>query len=437
MEYAAVVVSVYLMWFFPSFYSRPLIVLPLLACASIIFVLAERDALPMIIAAVLFLVIADALSVSGLQSAVDIRDVQRISGIVIQDSQQKRNRQTGFRMVAETAMDGGGNLFEASGSIYVAAPQSDFFYGDMAEACGYFSGSVFYASSVRLVSRPLSSSLRQRAVIGIKRLYREAGDAGELAALLVLGTGSDGDYTLSNSARRSGLMHVLALSGMHLSIIAAILSPPLSFLLGKRKGEMILFVILFLFSFLSGWRPSLMRAFFFRTLMKMRVDMNHTFILSLLLLLLVFPSSSVDIGAIYSFLSLGGIFILSTTLERALRFFIPLPYAFSASVSASGAALIFSVPLTICVFGEYQLMSLLTSFPINAAISVYMVVALLAIPFPFLLDVLEILYGLISIGFRIAAACPESEGILPYAVMVLACFSLIAAKEICTAVAKK
>ena len=106
------------------------------------------------------------------------------------------------------------------------------------------------------------------------------------------------------------------------------------------------------------------------------------FILSFLLLLIIFPESSLDLGAIYSFLSLGGIFLLSEELEKALRFILPLPYALSLSISSSVSALVFSIPLTISVFGSYQLGAVITSFPFNALISIYMILSLLAVFLP-------------------------------------------------------
>lgn len=426
MGYAAVIASVYLMFFFPGFYSRPLLVFPFAVMAILFLTASRKDPLPVLLAVLVFSAITRSLSVSMPSFSASTDDVSAISGVIIQDSQIRSGRRFGYRILAETVMDSRGSVFEASGCVYISSPDAALYYGDEIASYGYFSEGVFHSSSTRLLMRPYAAAIRMKLIATIKRVFMSFGECGELASLLVLGTGSDGDFPLSGDARSSGLSHVLALSGMHLSIIAYIISPVLYRLMGRRIGKAALYSVLFSFSFLSGWRPSLMRAFFFRLLLEMDVGLEHGFLLSFPILLMLFPESSSDLGAIYSFLSLGGIFLLSGKLDEALRMLSPFPSFIASSMAASGAALVFSIPVTICVFGHYTIWAVITSFPFNAAISLYMVIALFSLFLPFLSNLMDLLYFLLAKGFGIAGSLPESEGLLHY-LMLLLCISLLIA----------
>ena len=425
MGYASVIAAVYLLWFMPGFFSRPLLVMPLSALSALILMKAGRDALPVMIASLAAAAASAALAASIPDIPAERWRIDTLWGTVLQDSQQRKGRTAGIRMKLERASDGNEAVFSADGIIYVVSSQADLYAGDRIIASGYFSGDVFRSHSVELLWRPFHAGLRSRCISLIKGRLRVSGDAGELASLLLLGTGSDGSFALSSDARASGLSHVLALSGMHLSILAFIISPFLERILGRKKGRAATDAVLLLFAFLSGWRPSLMRAFIFRILVSRGMGMELSFVLSFVMLLMVFPSASQDIGAIYSFLCLGGIFILSDRLDRALRFFLPLPYPVSVSMAASASALIFSIPLTISVFGSYQLGAIVTSFPFNAAISIYMGLSLLTLAFPPAGILLESSYRLIAAGFAAAGSFPESEGLLPYLILAFSSAAIV------------
>lgn len=424
MGYLITVAAIYLARYFPSFFSRPLLVLPLLSIAAVVLIWNRKGELYVVIIALLFSLLSESVVLSFPDTSISEDSVVAFYGEVIQDSQQKKGRTSGFRILLSAVEDRKGNLFNASGNIYVISEQSDFYYGDEVYVKGNFSGPVIYASASRLLSRSFISSLRVKAIGSIKEAFRSF-EGGELASLLVLGTGSDGSFVLSSDARRSGLSHVLALSGMHLSIIAMLIAGPLVFLFGKQGGKMILYMILFLFSFLSGWRPSLVRAFIFRLVIGLGVDLEESFILSLVLLIVFFPESIADLGAQYSFISLGGIFILSSSLEKAIRFFTPLPRAITASVAASASALIFSIPVTALTFGSYQLGAIITSLPFNTLISIYMILSLFSLVFPFLGVILDALFHFMEWAFSIAGSFPESSGLGPYLILSFAVSAVI------------
>ena len=429
MYYLVTIAAIYIIRFFPSFFSRPLLVLPLLAAAAVLLLSTEEGSLHAIITALLFALIAEAVCFASPRFSIPEEEASAMYGTVIQDSQQKKGRTAGFRIMLKASEDRRGNIFSADGNVYVISEQSDFYYGDEIYIRGEMAGPVIYASDARLIERRSISDFRIKAIGYIKERFRSF-RGGELSALLVLGTGSDGFFGLSDDARRSGLSHVLALSGMHLSIIAILIRKPLILVFGRSGGRASLYIVLLLFAFLSGWRPSLVRALIFRIIAGMKLPMEESFILSFVLLLMLFPGSVSDLGAQYSFISLGGIFLMSGQLEKAIRFFLPIPSGLSSSIAASCAALIFSIPLTVSVFGSYQLGAIITSFPFSFLISIYMILSLLMIPFPCLSWILQILYGFIEWAFRIAGRFPETDCLVPYFILVIASFSLIAVSAV-------
>ena len=425
MGYSIIIISSYLMWFYPEFYSRPLLVLPLLALLMYLLKARESGVIVLLIV-VVFLSCILSTAKTSLSVSIPSESVAAIYGRVVQDSQIKAYRNCGYRILLDGAVDDSGGLFSASGSVYVLSSQCDFYYGDRVYAEGRFSGSVFYAQGSVLIERPWLTLKRIQLVEKAKGEFRELGDAGELGSLLVLGTGSNGSFALSDDAKSSGLSHILALSGMHLTIIAFLITKPLLFLLGARKGYLTVDIILLLFSFLSGWRPSLVRALIFRFAIRRGVDTESSFIISFVLLLFLFPESSSDLGALYSFVSLGGIFLLSPRLMMAIRFILPLPKSVAESFASSWAALILSIPVTMNVFGSYQLGALVTSYLLNILMSVYMVAALLFFIFPFLSIILSILYAVLEKGFELAAAIPFSSGPVPYLILVILAIIIMA-----------
>ena len=118
--------------------------------------------------------------------------------------------------------------------------------------------------------------------------------------------------------------------------------------------------------------------------------------------------------------------MLSESIDRAFRLFLPLPKSFSLSAAASFSALLFSVPLTLDVFGCYQLGTVSSSFPASMMISLYMGLSILAAVFPFAGCLLRIAYEAVELIFRVSALFPRSEDLAGYAVLLLLSVLLIA-----------
>lgn len=145
-----------------------------------------------------------------------------------------------------------------------------------------------------------------------------------IAKALVLGDKSGIDTNMYDDIKASGLAHVLAVSGLHVSTLAT----ALYFLLKKLKVNPKISLVLvvastFLYSMLCSFTPSSLRAVimsgtytFASTFGKKRDDIS-IMSFSAVLILLFAPAQLFDIGFLLSFASVGGIFLFSQSFENA------------------------------------------------------------------------------------------------------------------------
>ena len=109
----------------------------------------------------------------------------------------------------------------------------------------------------------LAAALRAKAWIE-HRLAVDLTDSPEIIAILkgmVLGAREDTSRETKDAFRHSGTMHVFAVSGLHVGIIATILWGLLSpFGLGKQRTVLVILPLLVVYAGITGLRPSTVRA---------------------------------------------------------------------------------------------------------------------------------------------------------------------------------
>ena len=103
--------------------------------------------------------------------------------------------------------------------------------------------------------------LRALSRLAFRRMMYYWKDAGGLFLALISGICEYTDETLKDSFRKAGLSHILALSGMHLSLFSGISKNIFS---GRRPQKLSLvfqFLFISIFVWFAGLSPSLLRAF--------------------------------------------------------------------------------------------------------------------------------------------------------------------------------
>ena len=189
---------------------------------------------------------------------------------------------------------------------------------------------------------------------------------------LMIGDKSDfyDDERLYASLYRSGLMHIVAVSGMHISFLAAMLQ---SILGRSRKSALICIVFLWIFALVTGAGVSIVRAAFMHTyylmapILRRENDSITSLAVILAVLLFVNPFAIASISLQLSFGAMCGIVLFSEKIEKelVLKFVklseYPIFRSIIASVSCSLSVMVFTVPLTAIHFETVQLLSPLTN----------------------------------------------------------------------------
>ena len=153
------------------------------------------------------------------------------------------------------------------------------------------------------------------------------GEAGKLASALLLGTRDHLSGDTSLHFRRAGVSHLLALSGLHVSILIAALELFLRAVsCPKRIRSVSVFVIAFGYLFFTGASPSIARAVLMLGVLTLGYYWNTDYdpltsvSVVLALLLLISPNAVLDMGLWLSFVAAASILIFLPAFDIVQEF---------------------------------------------------------------------------------------------------------------------
>ena len=205
-------------------------------------------------------------------------------------------------------------------------------------------------------------------------------DSRAFVKALMLGDKQDfyADDALYVAMSRSGLMHVAAVSGLHISFLVGLLG----FLLGNgRRGALCSIALIWGFVLVTGAGNSALRAAFMQSLLLMapllRRENDPVTSLStvLALILAACPLAAKSVSLQLSFAAMAGILCFGERLFTWLLRPIPerllvRPLCYVIGVAASTLSVtVFTVPLTAIHFGYVPLLSLLSNIACLWAVS--------------------------------------------------------------------
>lgn len=165
----------------------------------------------------------------------------------------------------------------------------------------------------------------------IKKLIKEKIDlvvneeSSEMIKGLLLGDKTGIEEEIQENFKITNLSHILAVSGMHVSYIILGLSYMLNFSLGKNKARYIIIIFLFIYMFIVGATPSIVRAVTMSIMIILskivfrKNDVWTSLSLSLLLILISNPYSLGNIGLQLSYLGTMGIILFQKNIHLKLR----------------------------------------------------------------------------------------------------------------------
>ncbi|MDR2375897.1 MAG: ComEC/Rec2 family competence protein [Treponema sp.] len=280
---------------------------------------------------------------------------------------------------------------------------------------------MFRAVGVHVISpapplERLRTGLRQSLVSLLSRPDNQSW--GSLSLALLLGVRDNLDSDLARSYREAGVSHVLALSGMHLAVLSALIAFLFKPVLGSRWAALIGALFIVLYVFLVGSQPSLDRAVIMYLLGALAIvcslTRNPVSLLNLAFIVQIIwqPEAGIAVSFVLSYLALWGILHLGVKIAGLFRGRIP-PVLLQG-LSASLGAFIATASVSAANFGALQPAGILTGLVIVPLTSLFMVLTiayLVLVPFlPFLSQLLglglSLLYKTLNVLVGFSAGLP-------------------------------
>ena len=281
--------------------------------------------------------------------------------------------------------------------------------------------------------RYIPKNIAERISVKIDEVY--PGDISHFLKALLTGKRDElyKDSSLNASLSASGIVHIVSISGMHISFLMGFLA-----LIIKNKRLFAFYGIpsLLFFMAMTGFTPAVTRAgtmqifLICAPLFKRESDSVTSLGSALIFLLAANPYSCASVGLQLSFAATLGIILITTSInsaitdslhgKKALKKKIPrvvINYS-SSSISTTIGALIFTLPLTAIHFGYVSLIAPLTNLMTLAVVSLAFPVGLAAALLAFIHPLIGIIVAWpVTIGARYIIFIARSLATVPYSVV--------------------
>lgn len=230
-----------------------------------------------------------------------------------------------------------------------------------------------------------SAVLRLRAFLRfyLMRLLSGWGSAGALLLALLSANRDFLIFPVSEAFRNAGLAHVLALSGMHVSLVS-LTALQMGSIFGKKSLAIkFSLVSIIFFVWFAGAAPSLNRALGMMILIIIGKSLGlQPPMISVLCTMLIFhiavkPDDALSLGFMLSYGALAGILVFGSAVHDILNGKIPpkILGSFSASIGAQT----FTAPIVISKIGVLAPIGIIASVIVSPLISAFLILGLGAI----------------------------------------------------------
>lgn len=192
-----------------------------------------------------------------------------------------------------------------------------------------------------------------------------------IAEALFIGYREDLDRDVVQSYSNTGVVHIIAISGLHLGMIYLLVVKLLSFL-PKRKcinkiRPVIILLILWLFALTAGAAPSILRsALMFSCIVignaiNRRNSIYNSLVVSAFILLLINPFNLWNVGFQLSYTAVLSIILFQPVIAKALYSNYTIINKIWALMAVTLAAQILTLPIVIYHFHQFPLLFLITN----------------------------------------------------------------------------
>ena len=262
--------------------------------------------------------------------------------------------------------------------------------------------------------------LRQQQITYYRKLLKDD-EAFAVASTLILGYRADLSPETMAAYSRTGTIHALSVSGMHVGIIYLVIEWALSFLNRKKSWRIIKVVLvltlIWFYTLLTGCSASVLRSAImlsvFATAKAFRRNTNSYNILafSAFCLLLYDPFLIWDVGFQLSFLAVFGLIYLQPAINSWFYFKSALLTRFWSMISLSLAAQMTTFPLSIYYFHQFPVYFIISNLFITLPIAalMYLGIAILLIRVDWLVMPFEALILFTNRGLHFISHLPYSS----------------------------
>ncbi len=291
-----------------------------------------------------------------------------------------------------------GKLYDTKGTVFEQ--------GALVELSGKNIDEIFVCSKAKHIGWQNNfCKWRAKFRLQFKRIMFRWGDCGGLLLALLSGSREYTNPKLSEAFRLSGLSHVLALSGMHLSFFSGLALNSTKRIFGKNKAVIFSIFLVLFFVWFAGLSPSLFRAllcFFiisFTNYLNLKINMLSVLSLSFLVQIIFRTQDAFSVSFMLSYSSLFGITLFSNFFNKYFSFImIPkMSNAFSVSISAQT----FTSVITVFIFHMLTPIGIFSSVLTSSLFNVFLLsgflLVVLTLLFPALINVSGLLLNCIYI----------------------------------------
>ena len=265
--------------------------------------------------------------------------------------------------------------FELQTTTADGAAESDYLQGMGMFLVGYAQEKLRLEKAEELTYRYYPAALRMRILQLLDQCF--PGDTLAFARALLLGDTRQLTYTEDTAYKISGIRHVVAVSGLHISILFSLVYAAV----GKRRvlTALLGIPVLILFAAVAGFTPSVVRACTMQCLMilamlvKKEYDPPTALAAAVLLILLCNPMSVLSVSLQLSVGSMAGIFLFAGRIQnhitagkigqavkgKSLRAKVVRWCVMSVSVTLGAMSL--TTPLCAYYFGTVSIVGILTN----------------------------------------------------------------------------
>jgi competence protein ComEC len=216
---------------------------------------------------------------------------------------------------------------------------------------------------------------------------------------IIFGIRSELDNDIYNQFKNTGLMHLLAISGLHIAGVAFLFFKSFNIFLSKSKSGILTGIIIAIFVSMMLQSASCDRAFymyifallFFIT--GLNIPIFNVLCMTYCLLIFINPYSIFDAGFQFSFLATTGIILLNNHFEEKM---LPaLPKFIKSAISVSLSSFLSVAFLQIALFKRIQLFSIISSifivptFTLLFYVAFFSTIILFFTDLPFLISLTE------------------------------------------------